>query len=76
MRLTPEIMLLGSTEKKKITTDENGEYVPHLEITQVILVCCNVVNNSYHQNLRVLHLFVPNKSYGQLLEISSSSFIL
>ena len=45
--LTPETMkLLGST-KNKITKDKNGENVPHLEITEVVLVHCNIVNNGY-----------------------------
>ena len=42
--LTPETMkLLGST-KNKITKDKNGENVPHLEITEVVLVHCNIVH--------------------------------
>ena len=61
--------LLGST-KSKITKDENGENLPYLEIIDVVLLHCNVVNNSYPQNLRVLHTFVPNKSFDQLLGIS------
>ena len=61
--------LLGST-KSKITKDKNGENVPYLEITEVVLIHCNVVNNSYQQNSRVLYTFVPNKSFGQLLDIS------
>ena len=45
--LTKETMkLLGSTENK-ITTDKNGENVPYLEITEVVLVHCNIVNNNY-----------------------------
>ena len=45
--VTPETMkLLGSTENK-ITEDENGENVPHLEIMEVVLVHCNIVNNDY-----------------------------
>ena len=68
--LTPETMkLLGSTESK-ITKNENGENVPHLEITEVILVHCDIVNNDYQQDSRVLYTFVPNKSFGQLLDIS------
>ena len=48
--LTPETMkLLGSTENK-ITKDKNGENVPHLEITEVVLVHCNIVNNDYQQD--------------------------
>ena len=60
--LTPETMkLLGST-KTKITKDKNGGNVPHLEITDVVLVHCNIVNNDYQHDSRVLYTFVPNKS--------------
>ena len=60
--------LLGST-KNKITKDKNGKNVPHLEITEVVLVHCNIVNNDYRQDSRVLYTFVPNKPFGSLLEI-------
>ena len=56
--------LLGRT-KDKITKDENGENVPHLEITKVVLVHCNIVNNDYQQDSRVLYTFVSNKSFGK-----------
>ena len=46
--------LLGST-KNKITKDINDENAPHLEITEVILVDCNIVNNDYQQDSRVLY---------------------
>ena len=73
--LTPETMkLLGST-KNKITKDKNGENVPHLEITEVVLVHCNIVNNDYQQDSRVLYTFVPNKPFGNLLEITPTNFI-
>ena len=73
--LTPEITkLLGST-KSKINKDKNSENIPHLEITEVILVHCNIVNNDYQQDSRVLYTFVPNKSFGQLLDISSKNFM-
>ena len=73
--LTPETMkLLGSTESKK-TKDKNGENVPHLEITEVVLVHCNIFNNDYQQYPRVLYTFVPNKSVGSLLEISPANHI-
>ena len=73
--LTPETMkLLGST-KDNITKDENGENVPHLEITEVVLIHCNIVNNDYQQDSRVLYTFVPSKSFGQLLDISPKNFI-
>ena len=44
--------------------------VPYLEVTEVVLINCNVVNNSYQQNSRVLYTFVPNKLFSQLLDIS------
>ena len=73
--LTEETMkLLGSTENK-ITTDKNGENVPHLEITEVVLVHCNTVNNDYQEDSRVLYTFVPNKPLGSLLEISPANNI-
>ena len=68
--LTPETMkLLGSTESK-ITKDKNGENVRHLEVVELVLVHCNLVNNDYQQDSRILFTFVPNKSFGSLLEIS------
>ena len=73
--LIPETMkLLGST-KNKMTKDKNGSNVPHLEITEVVLVCCNVVNNDYQRYSRVLYTFVPNKPFGGLLETSPTNFI-
>ena len=73
--LTPQTMkLLGSTENK-ITNDKNGENVPKLEIAEVVLVHCNIVNNDYQQDLRVLYTFVPNKPFGSLLEISQIKHI-
>ena len=66
--------LLGST-KSKITEDENGENLPHLEITEVVLVHSNIASNDYQQNSRVLYTFVPNKWFGQLLDISPKYFI-
>ena len=66
--------LLGST-KSKINKDKNGENVPHLEITEVILVNYNIVKNDYQQDSRVLYRFVPNKSFGQLLDIPPKNFI-
>ena len=66
--------LLGSTENK-IIRDKNNENVPHLEITDVVLVHCDIVNNDYQQNSRVLYTFVPNKPFGSLLEISPTNDI-
>ena len=73
--LTPEtIKLLGSTENQ-IAKDENGENVPHLEITEVVIVHCNIVNNDYQQDLRVLYKFVPNKPFDSLLEMTPKNHI-
>ena len=58
--------LLGGT-KNEIAKDKNSENVPHLEITEVVLVHCNIVNNDYEQDSRVLYTFVPNKPFGSLL---------
>ena len=66
--------LLGST-KNKIIKDKNDENVPHLEINEVILVHCNIVNNDYQQDSRVLYTFVPNKPFGSLLQISPTNHI-
>ena len=60
--------LLGSTENK-ITKDKNGENVPDLESKEVVLVHCNIVNNDYQQDSRVLYTLVPNKPCGSLLDI-------
>ena len=66
--LTPEKMKLLESTKGKITKDENGENVPHLEITEG-LVHCSTVNNDYQQDSRVLYTFIPIKSFGQLSDI-------
>ena len=66
--------LLGSTENKK-TKDKNVENVPYLEITQVVLVHCNIVNKDYQQVSRLLYTFVLNKPLGNLLEIAPKNFI-
>ena len=49
--------------------------MPHLEITEVVLVHCDIVNNDYQQDSRVLFTFVPNKPFGSLLEISPTNFL-
>ena len=66
--------LLGIT-KNKITKDKNGENVRHLEITEVVLVHCNIADNNYQQDARVLYTFVPNKPFGSLLETSPTNHI-
>ena len=67
--LTPETMkILGST-KSKIIKNENGGNVLNLEITEVVLIHCNIVNNNYQKYSRASYTFVPNKAFGQLLDI-------
>ena len=73
--LIPETMKLLGSIKSKITKDKNGKNVPHLKITEVALVHCNIVNNSYQQSSIVLYTFIPSKSFGQLLDISPKNFI-
>ena len=71
--LTPETMkLLGSTESKT-TKDKNGENVSHLEVVELVLIHCNLVNNDYQQDSRILFTFVPNNTFGSLLEISPAN---
>ena len=70
--------LLGSTENK-ITKDKNGENVQipelHLQITEGVLVHCNIVNNDYQQDSRVLYTFVPNKPFQINIEISPTNHV-
>ena len=70
-----EAMKILRRTKNKITKDKNGKRPPHLEINEVVIVHCNVVNNSYQRRSRVLYTFVRDKSFGKLLDILSKSFI-
>ena len=73
--LTPETMkLLGSTESKT-TKNKNGENIPNLEVAELVLIHCNLVNNGYQQDSKILFTFVPNKSFGSLLEISPTNHV-
>ena len=58
-----------------MTKDKTGENVPHLEITEVVLVNCNIVNNDYQHDSKVFYTFVPSKSFGSPLEISPANHI-
>ena len=74
--LSPETMkLLGST-KKDVNKDKDGEDVPKLESVEVVLVHCNLVNNNYQQASKVLFTFVPNKQFGQLINIAPHSLTM
>ena len=63
------VKLLGST-KKDVEKDKDGEDVPNLESVEVVLMHCNLVNNSYQKASKVLFTFVSNKQFGQLITIS------
>ena len=67
--LTPETMKLFGSSENKITKDKNGENVLDLEITDILLVHCNIVNDDYQQDSRVLFTFLSNRPFGSLLEI-------
>ena len=67
--------LLGST-KKDVDADKNGEVVPKLESFKVVLIHCNLVKNGYQYSSKVLFSFVPNKQFGQLINISQQSLIM
>ena len=74
--LTPETMkLLGST-KKVVNKDKNGENVPEIESFEVVLVHFNLVKNDYQHTSKVLFTFVPNKKFGQLINISLHAFTM
>ena len=66
---TPETMKLLGNAENKINKDKNGENVPHLEIVELVLVHCNLVNNDYQQDSRILYTFIPKKAFVSLLEI-------
>ena len=68
-------MKLLEALKVGLLKNENGENVPYLEITEVVLIHCNIFNNSYQQDSRLLYTFVPNRSFGQLLNISPKNVI-
>ena len=73
--LSKETMkLLGSTSNST-DADKNSENVSRLENVEVVLVHCNLVNNSYQQHSRVLFTFVPTKQYGKLISISPHSLV-
>ena len=67
--------LIGST-KSKISKEEDGENMLYLKVTEVLLVHCNIVNNDYQQDSRVLYKFFSCKSFGQLLSISLNKIFI
>ena len=74
--LTPETMELLASTKKVVDKDKNEENVPKLEIVEEVLVHCNLVKNDYQYTSKVLFTFVPNKKFGQLINISPHAFTM
>ena len=69
------MQLLGSL-KKDIDKNRDGEIVQRLEIVEVVLVHCNLVNNNYQQASKVLFIFVSNEQFGQLITITPHSLAM
>ena len=70
----PEIMkLFGST--KKLVDKKNGENLPSLEVIEAVLVRCNLVDNQYQAKSEILYTFMPNKSYGYLLNVEPNNLV-
>ena len=74
--LSKETMKLLGSFVDIIDGDKNSELVPKLESVDLVLVHCNLVNNSYQQASKVLFTFVPNKKYGQLITVSPETLIM
>ena len=74
--LSKETMQLLRSSKKDIDKNKDGEIVPRLETVEVVLVHCNLVNNSYQQASKVLFIFVPNKQFDQLITITPHSLTM
>ena len=72
---TPETMKFFGSTKKLIDKTKKGEKVPSLEVVEVVLVQCNLVDNQYQQKSEVLYTFTPNKSYIYLLNIEPSYLV-
>ena len=69
-------MKLLRDTKSKITKYENSENAPYLNICEVVLAHFYIFNHYYQQNSRVFYKLVPDKFFGQLLDISSTNFII
>ena len=72
---TPQTMEFFGSTKKLIEKTQNGENVPSLEVFEVFLVQCNLVDNQYQQKSEVLYNFTPNKSYAYLLNVEPSNLV-
>ena len=66
--------LFGST-KKTVDKAKNREKVPSLEVVEVVLVQCNLVDNQYQQKSEVLYIFMPDKCYAYVLNNELSNLV-
>ena len=71
----PETMKLFGSIKKLIDKTKSGEKLPSLEVAEVFLVQCNLVDNNYQQKSEVLYAFTLNKSYAYLLNVEPSNLV-
>ena len=72
---TPETMKLFDSTIKLIEKTKNGEKVPSLEVVEVVLVQCNLVDNQYQQKSEVSYTFTPYKFYDYLLNVEPSNLV-
>ena len=72
---TPETMKLFGSTKKLIYKAKIGENVPSLEVAEVDVVHCNLVDNQYHQKFEELCTFTPSKSYTYLLNVEARNLV-
>ena len=73
--ITTETMNLLESTKNKMTKDKNDKNVGYLETTEVVSIYCNISDNDYQHDSRVLYTFIPNNTFGQLLDISPKNLI-
>ena len=72
---TPETMKLFGSTQKLIDKRKNGGKVPSLQVVEVVLVQCKLVDNQYQQKSELLYTFTPNKSYAYLLNVEPSNLV-
>ena len=74
--LSKETMTLLGSSSNTINSNKDGELLPKLEVVEVVLVHCNLVNNDYQHASKVLFTFVPNKQFGQLITVEPHSLTM
>lgn len=73
--MTPQTQALLGSFTETVTGEKNEELVQQRETTEKVLICCHLVNNDYQHDSRMLYLFIPDNSFGQLLKVSPMKFI-